>query len=565
MLMTVCTTGWVRRAAVALGAACAVVAATGPRAPAAGAVTRDRVTSVVTTWRPTAVRLGDRGDGGGRVRYRLSGPGPRHGTLAGVPPSMVYTPARGYVGPDSFRYRAGVPGGPRWSGIVLITVKRPNVVVVMSDDQTAEQQRFLPATTSFVGDGGTTFSDAVVSYAECCPSRATFLTGRYAHNHGVLSSAPPTGGVTRFDDRATLATRLRAAGYHTSLTGKYLNGYGDQVPAGYVPPGWTDWLALVEPDAYNYLDYDVSDNGTVVHHGRDAADYATDVVFERADRRIRADAGSATPFFVVVTPTAPHNATGWVAAVPAARHEGLAVGQRAPRTPAFNQADVSTMPSWISRLPLLGEQQIAGIDNVYRLAGESLLAVDEGVDRLRRTLVETGELDNTVFVYTSDNGYAYGEHRVVLGKSNEYEESVRVPLLIRGPGFPAGTAVDRPVANVDLAPTIAAVAGVRLAGPVDGVPLTRFVGDPAYGAGRAVLIENGPLWGRRTYVGVRDGRWKYVVSSGGERELFDLQLDPHETENLIGVPRAALAELAGGARTAQLAACSGETCRLGVP
>jgi arylsulfatase A-like enzyme len=257
-------------------------------------------------------------------------------------------------------------------------------------------------------------------------------------------------------------------------------------------------------------------------------------------------------------------ATGQLWPVAAKRHEGQFTKETVPRTPAYNQADVSTMPSWIAQQPLLDDQTLGNIDNLYRVGARSLLAVDEGVEKLYRALQDKGELDNTVFVYTSDNGYHYAEHRIPWGKSDQYEESLRVPLLVRGPYFPPGRTVNQPVANIDLAPTIAAVAGVPPGLPVDGVPLFPFVNQPTYGTKRSIVVENGPLWGRRTYSGVRDDRWVYLVSSNGERELYDLSKDPGETVNRVNDPNAVLAVLNGDKRLQELKTCAGAACRAGL-
>jgi arylsulfatase A-like enzyme len=418
-----------------------------------------------------------------------------------------------------------------------------------------------------LGAQGTTFSDFVVSYAECCPSRSTFLTGQYAHNHGVLSSMLPTGGASKFGETNSLATWLHDAGYYTALSGKYLNGYGTDVPASHVPPGWSDWFALTEPTTYQYVDYDVSVNGSLVHYGHNAGDYSTDVIAEHAEQVIRSQGGHATPLFLDVTPTGPHVPMDGLAAIPAPRHVNSLVGTQAPRSPSYNQPDVSTMPPWISSLPLLDAQAIKGVDNIYRLDDEALLSVDDLVARVYGALRDTGELDNTIFMFTSDNGYHYGDHRILVGKSDEYEESIRVPLLVRGPGFPAGRTVGQPTANIDLAPTITAATGVTPGRTADGVPLTGFVTSSFYGAHRPVVIENGPLLGRRTYTGVRDDRWVYIVSSTGDKELYDLANDPDETKNLAGQnsPTIKYELYVLGQETSQLRSCAGAACRRGIP
>jgi N-acetylglucosamine-6-sulfatase len=497
------------------------------------------------------------------VTFRLSSPRVAHGTLTGTAPNLIYRSTTGFLGTDRFGFTVTAANGRTTSAVVTVEVKRPNIVLVMSDDQTAEQQRFLSRTNVYLGMEGTTFDNMVVSYSECCPSRATLLSGQYAHNHGVLSSSLNTGGVTKFRDGDTLATRLQAAGYHTSLAGKYLNGYGVDVPTTYVPPGWSDWFGLTDPNGYNYFDYTVSDNGRPVSYGSDPGDYSTDVVFGRAERTISTVGGTGRPFFVMVTPTAPHNMAQNVSSRPAPRHEGLFPTEKAPRTPAVNLTDVSSLPPWIRDAPPI--TNLAGIDNVYRQAARSLQAVDEGVERLHSALKAKGELDNTVFLFTSDNGYHYGDHRVTLGKSDQYEETLRVPLIVRGPGFPAGRRVNQPVANVDLAPTLVGVAGIGLGREPDGFDLRPFITDRTRGVNRPVLIENGPLWGRRTWVGVRDPRWTYVESSTGDRELYDRLNDPYETRNLYGNPAnnadTRLAQYYGSVQTNRLKACSGANCR----
>jgi N-acetylglucosamine-6-sulfatase len=559
-----------RRPGLRRGAAPVVALLTLALAPGCSEVPTAVDATVVTIARPTPITLAAGDPAGGGLTWAVSPPA--HGRLDGPPPTVLYTPASGFVGTDSFTFTATSASGAAATGTVTVTVKRPNVVVVMTDDQRLDQQQFLPKTNELIGRQGTTFANYVVSYSECCPSRATFLSGQYAHNHQVLSSAGDTGGATKFKDGSTLATWLQGSGYFTAMAGKYLNGYGgtpDGFPTPtlaptYVPPGWSDWLGLVEPRNYDFYDYQVNDNGRVVDHGRAPEDYSTDMLFGRTESLIRTKGGTATPLFLVVTPTAPHVTNGGGDPLPAARHEQLFYGLTAPRTPAFDQPDVSTMPSWIAGKPRLDAAQVPAIDRLYRAGARSLQAVDEGVEKLYRALQDTGELDNTVFVYTSDNGFHYGDHRIPVGKSDQYDETLRVPLLVRGPYFPAGRTVTQPVANVDLAPTISAVARVAPGLPADGVPLFPFVNRPGYGTKRSIVIENGPLWGRITWSGVRDDRWVYIVSSNGERELYDLAKDPYETVNRVSDPNAVLAVLNADKRLKELKACAGVTCQAGL-
>jgi len=475
----------------------------------------------------------------------------------------VFTPSSDFLGADSFTFSARNDRGQASTAAISITVKQPNVVVIMTDDQTLEQQRWLPRTNALLGAEGTTFTNFVVSYSECCPSRATLLTGQYAHNHGVLSSALPTGGVSLFDHANSLAPWLQANGYYTALSGKYMNGYGSDLPPTFVPPGWDDWYALYEPTTYEYFNYDVSLNGVTEHHARRASDYSTDVLASRVDQQIRTHGGTDQPFFMAFTPTAPHVTLRGLAGIAAPRHAGTLVGATAPRTPSFNSVNAS-LPAFVRLLPAFTADAITGIDNIYRVDAEAMLAVDEAVEMIYDALRDTGELDNTIIIFTSDNGLHFGDRRMVNSKSDPYEETLRVPLLVRGPGFPAGAVVNQPTANIDLAPTITAATGTTPGRVADGVSLSNFVADPGYGVHRTVITENGPLLGRRMYKGIRDDRWVYIAWSTGEKELYDLATDPYEMQNLVHVPARQLQVLSLDKKLRDLQPCAGATCRSGL-
>ncbi|HEV8628755.1 MAG TPA: sulfatase [Thermoanaerobaculia bacterium] len=442
-------------------------------------------------------------------------------------------------------------------------VSRPNLVLILTDDQTRDSLAFMPQTRRLLQVPGTTFTNAFVSYPLCCPSRATLLTGQYAHNHGVRGNRPPGGGYTALDHQNTLPVWLQAAGYYTAHLGKYLNGYGEIAPP-LVPPGWSRWFGLVDPSTYSLYDYTVSDDGTLVHHGRAAADYQTDVLAVAAEQVIRERAGRG-PSFLIVAPVAPHLERSDVGGKgtpprPAPRHAGRFADEPLPPTPAFDEADVRDKPDAVRRLPRISPRARAGILRTYRAQLAALLAVDDLVARLVGALAETGELDRTVIVFTSDNGFFHGEHRLRDGKFLPYEEAVRVPLLVRGGGFPAGAAATQLVANVDLAPTLLALAGVAPGRELDGVPLLPLALDPALERGRALLLE-GLEGNRDTYTAVRSERWLWVEYDNGSRELYDLEHDPFELESLHAVARwgAVREELAG--RLATLRSCAGESCR----
>ena len=447
---------------------------------------------------------------------------------------------------------------------------RPNIVVVMSDDQAAESMRFMPQVKARLADQGTTFANSFVGYSLCCPSRATYLTGQYSHNNGVMGNRPPGGGYAKLNHSNTLPVWLRAAGYRTAHIGKYLNGYGAQVPQTTVPPGYESWQGLVDPYTYRMYDYTINDNGVLRAYGTAPADYQTDVLAARAENLIKGWAPDPRPFFLTVAPLAPHGEARSPSYTgggprPAPRHAGRFASEPLPRPPSFNEADVSDKPKFIRDLPPMSVAAVNTVTTSYRKRAESLLAVDEMVARLVDALAASGELENTIFVYTSDNGFFHGEHRITAGKYHMYEPSLRVPLVVRGPGFARNKVVGAPVVNVDLATTFVAVAGATPRRALDGLPLQNAAkGGEA--DQRVILDENGPPasiasgWQRT----IRGPGFSYTEHSTGERELYDLTKDPHQLGNLAGDPAhaARVAELSK--RLASLAACSGASCH-GLP
>src|SRR5829696_4223902 len=284
----------------------------------------------------------------------------------------------------------------------------PNIVLVETDDQTLESMRVMERTRALVGDQGATFENAFVSLSLCCPSRASLLTGRYAHNHGVLDIHPPWGGFERLDGTETLAVWLQRAGYATALVGKYLNRYGRRDPAE-VPPGWTEWHGLVDPSTYAYYRYLFNDDGVLTRHGDAPADHQTDVITGKAEEVIARRAAAPEPFFLWVTYLAPHNGlprepgdpAEMSTPVPAPRHKGTFAGEPLPRDPAFEEADVRDKPLAIRRRPRLAPHTVRAIESHYRQELESLLAVDEGVARIVGALERSGELEDTLLVFTS--------------------------------------------------------------------------------------------------------------------------------------------------------------------
>ena len=436
---------------------------------------------------------------------------------------------------------------------------RPNVLVIETDDQTAADMAAMPYARAQIGGRGTTFANSVVSLSQCCPSRATLLTGRYAHNHGVLDVRGPLGGYARLDGSETLPVWLRRAGYATGVVGKCLNGYSGRA----VPPGWGEFHVLPGRSTYRFYDYALNENGVLRRFGTAPADYQTDVISGRAEELIRR---LPAPWFLWVTYVAPHVAQPrdvgdpfpLPSTVPAPRHRAAFTGAPMPRGAAFDEADVRDKPPAIRRRPRLGPKQEARISETWRQRVASLRAVDEGVARLLGALRAAGAREDTLVIFTSDNGYLLGEHRVPSGKVLPYEPSIRVPLLMRGPGVPRGAVRRDLVWNGDLAPTILEAAGARAPFPLDGRSLLA-----APRPDRDVLLEAPPARGTNglpRFTGLRTRRFTYVEHARGARELYDLRADPQQLSNRArDAPRGVLRTLAG--RLAELRGCRGVNCR----
>ena len=446
---------------------------------------------------------------------------------------------------------------------------RPNVLVLMTDDQNLESVRVMANVRGLLAANGTTFANNFVSYSLCCPSRATFLTGQYAHNHGVLGNQPPIGGYNRLDSTSTLPVWLQRAGYHTVHVGKYLNGY-DRTDG--VPPGYDEWYGSVDPTTYRFWNYTLDENGLFVTYGTRAEDYQTDVYAQKAVDIVRRLAPSDQPFYLKVAFLAPHSGAPrtegdppGASAEPAPRHKDAFASVPLPQPPSLNESDVSDKPLGIRNRRLLTAAQLANIQERYQQRLESLLAVDEAIGRVVDSLQTAGELDNTLIVFTSDNGFFHGEHRVPNGKVLVYEPSIRVPLVLRGPGVPRGRTVPEAVANVDLAPTILDAANARAGRTLDGRSLLELVKRAGTRWGRDILIEVGPdpPGQLQSYSAIRTPRYLYSEYANGDRELYDLERDPFELESRHTTSSYSTIQAELARRLAQLRTCVGASCRQG--
>ena len=439
---------------------------------------------------------------------------------------------------------------------------RPNFVFVMTDDLDERAMDYLPGIREVMGANGTTFKNAYVTYSLCCPSRATILRGQYPHNHSIIGNAPPEGGEPVFRqlgrDESTIATWLDA-GYRTKLIGKYMNVYNDL----YVPPGWDEWFALKQGsgpygEVVNKPEENQAPQWTTLggHSAYVFANKASDFI-SRSSR-------SSEPFFLMVNSVAPHEPPEV-----ATRYSDRFTTTPLPQPDNFNEADISDKPQWVrSNYPTtLSPTKISNLQNAYRQRLRSMLSVEDMLKQIVTTLEQTGELGNTYIFFTSDNGYHFGNHRFGANKNTPYEEDIGVPLMVRGPGVPAGEVREQLVLNNDFAPTIADLAGASIPDPeeVDGSSFAPLLTNSPPSSWRQAFLEEGWLGGGKMptpthkSVHTQDHMFNELVVTG-ERELYDLKADP---DQLQSKPRAGNEQLysALGTRLNALRACSGAGCR----
>jgi N-acetylglucosamine-6-sulfatase len=439
--------------------------------------------------------------------------------------------------------------------------ERPNIVFVMTDDLDERSMRQLLGIQQVMQDQGTTFRNAYVTYALCCPSRATFFRGQYPHNHGVLGL--DTGGVPGGEktfrelrrDQSTVATWLNDAGYQTKHIGKYLNGYHDL----YKPLGWDEWFTLqgAPPTTQYTVASSAEDTGKTIT----MEDHSTDLYADQASDFIRRSHANPEPFFVVVDTLAPHGPPEV-----ADRYQNSFVDTPLPRPANFNELDVTDNPKWVQSYPRFSQDVINGIRDRYRWRLRSMLSVEDLLNQTIATLRETGELDNTYIFFTSDNGMHLGNHRLAQGKKTPYEEAIGVPLMVRGPGVPPGEVRKQLVINNDFAPTIAELAGVTAPEFVDGSSFAPLLTSSPAPPWRTAFLEEGWLDSGLPNIRTPDHKSVHTQThifteyATGEYELYDLVLDPAQLQSKH---RTGNEQLYSSLQTRldALRACSGKGCR----
>jgi N-acetylglucosamine-6-sulfatase len=421
--------------------------------------------------------------------------------------------------------------------------KHPNIVFVLTDDLAWNLVKYMPHVQE-MRNHGETFTRYFVTDSLCCPSRASIFTGRLPHNTGVFTNNPSDGGFSVFHDRgnehntfATAISKIPGAHYQTGMMGKYLNGYK---PAGlFVPPGWSEWD--VAGNGYGEFDYQLNQNGRLVSYGHKPKDYLTDVLADKGVRFIRHSSREGDPFMLEIATFAPH-----APFTPAPRDRNDFPGLAVPRTPAFNAANLNP-PTWLAGHDSLSPTEISKLNRKFRLRAPSIQAVGYLIGWIQRTLRNRGLAKDTYIVFSSDNGYHMGDHRLLQGKMTAFDTDIRVPLIVVGPGVPAGRTVGKLAENIDLRPTFSRLAGAKVPRKrVDGhnlVPLLHA--KHLHGWRTATLIEHhGPddnpsdpdfqpvASGNPTsYEAIRKPNAVYVEYRNGDREYYDLSTDPYELDN----------------------------------
>ena len=500
---------------------------------------------------------------------------------------------------------------------------RPNILVVMTDDMSYDDLKFMPHVQKLLADKGTSFSDAVDSFPLCCPSRATFISGQYAHNHGVIGNFWPYGWYGMKDRKNILPAWIDKAGYETALIGKWLNGYGAKDGHGEIPAGFDIWRGLLDVSAYDYFNFVMNQDGKLKTWGDSAfakglvefanievipnpgglqgvlaklhevfgnppydywgkhrpRDYSPDVTGKVTEQIIRKQGDSKKPFFVWWAPAAPHREDVSTTLMgragrdprPPQRYSKEVSKFKLPHPPNFNEADFSDKSSHLQQTaPELSQAQIDQLQLDYEGRAGSMMAVDDHVARMVKILKSTDQLKDTTIVFVSDNGWLEGEHRIPGDKYLPYEESLKVPLIIRGPGIPKGQTVHGQVSNIDFAPTLVDLAGAKAGRTMDGVSLMPTIKDPSKVPNRAIEIEApAPLFAGdipqnawdRPYSGVRTDRYTFVIwTETGEHELYDRKKDPFELNNVAETPRYRGIEAKLGRKLVKLDTCKGKSC-----
>ena len=436
------------------------------------------------------------------------------------------------------------------------TAAKPNIVFIMSDDQPQSTVKAMPNVRTRIRDVGLNALNFYVSQSLCCPSRASTLKGQYPHNTGILKNGPPQGGHPDFmaiDDN-TVATQLTNRGYQTGLIGKYMNEYS----CPYTPPGWGYWFGK---DDVGNPGEKACENGNMIDYTGDPGNWGDRIqgrAMDFLDRRT--DQSTDPPFAMFMWTSQPHLG----AADYADRYEGLYAGERVPKTPAWDEADVSDKPQWVKDLPRISAEDETYLNQLYRNQLRSSRQIDDTVGKVLDLLRDRGELDNTYVVYMTDNNTHMGEHRWWTdhgAKNTSYEEGANVMFYVRGPGIPAGTTTNELYSNNDLAPTFNKIAGGTPPAFTDGRSLLAHWKAPGGTLARTGLMNERGVQSVGipvpVYHAIMTKTHTYTEYETGEREYYNRLTDPDQLNNVYSAtnPSTALRDQLQALKT-----CAGDSC-----
>ncbi|KAK4652594.1 hypothetical protein QC762_208050 [Podospora pseudocomata] len=458
-----------------------------------------------------------------------------------------------------------------WLQLSAVLAKKPNIVFVLTDDQDLHLQSmdYVPLIKKHLADKGTSYKRHYCTTSQCCPSRVTLWTGKLAHNTNVTDVLPPWGGYPKFVDQGLnenwLPVWLQEAGYDTYYTGKLFNSHSVDNYDKPFPAGWTGSDFLLDPFTYAYMTpwYQRNREPPVAYDGINTQTLISEKALGFLDDAI---SNPDKPFFIGIAPIAPHSnmyidendVRHWGPPIPLDKHAHLFPDAQVPRTPNFNP-DVESGGSWVRGLRKQDDDVVEYNDHYYRERLRSLQSVDELVDDVIKRLEAAKLLDNTYIIYTSDNGFHIGQHRMQPGKMCGYEEDINVPLIIRGPGVPKGEVSNVVTAHVDLAPTIMQLAGIPLRDDFDGaaIPLTKpeqkkavnkrqehvtvefwgmayMEGGVVFRGGETDVVLNNTYKSLRVIdVKKNDYNFYYSIWCNNEHELYDMKTDPYQMTNLL--------------------------------
>ena len=430
------------------------------------------------------------------------------------------------------------------------TSSRPNIVFVLTDDQMPGTEQRMRALQNNVVSNGVRFSNTVSTFPLCCPGRATIQRGQYPHNTKIYGNSLPLGGWAKFrnrgEHRSTIATWLDSRGYQTGLFGKYMNNYRDRL----IPPGWDRWYAW---NGVNEGWSAVNDQGQRRSLDRREADV---LVAREAGAFLDARLSNRAPVFAFVNFGAMHEPY-YYSKIDDRKFRGVGV----PRTPAFNEDDVSDKNVSIRQMTKLSQDQIGDLDSQYRRGLRSLQRVDRFIANASDILRRHNEMDNTYFVFYTDNGAHFGQHRLRHGKLQPYEEDINFPLIVRGPGIPRGAVRNGLVGNHDIAPTLADMGNAPTPDFVDGRSVLSLAkGEVTTWPRTAILseretnLEAPPRW---QVLRMRDE--KYIRFENGEKEYYDLASDPYEIHSEPDTVDQAIRD-SWEQRLSDLHRCQGNAC-----